>query len=109
MPPQQMGRPSPPPMPGQRPAPPQQAQGTPLNSRQQFMIQTINQFMGWNLSADENGYNQMGRSEGFVKLMSDPAQWNKLTQSPLGQRMLASMDAMKKKDLLTAFVTQIAR
>lgn len=73
------------------------------------MIQTINQFMGWNLSADENGYNQMGRSEGFVKLMSDPAQWNKLTQSPLGQRMLASMDAMKKKDLLTAFVTQIAR
>ena len=71
-----------------------------INNRVRTMIQTFNRVTGQNIPETQDGYNQVGRSDGIMKQLTDPTNRNNLIQIPeviqVAQRM-----GVTNRDLLT--------
>jgi hypothetical protein len=98
---------------GQQPAqglPPAQApaQGQ-MNSRQMFMVRLANQVLGTQIPETEQGYNQLGRSQGIVNELSKPNGWARLKDSPIGEKLWNSIPQNVKVQMLTTAFGQQGR
>lgn len=89
----------------------QQGQGQGINPRTGFMIDMVNKVLGGNVPKTEEGYDQLGRSQGFLQVMSNMEGWTKL------QKHIANIDSKTwnrvpsnvRQELLSKLVTGVSR
>jgi hypothetical protein len=92
------------------PQQPQQPSQSNINRREIFMIQLINMANnGANAPFTAEGYNQIGRSNGFLELMSNPSAWAGLVASKQFAQLAGNLSVNLKKQILTEMVTSISR
>jgi len=87
----------------------QQAEAGAINKREQFMIQLINTAMGANVPLTAEGYNQIGRSNGFLQEMSKPVAWARLTASDQFTKLIDNLSPALKTQILTEMVKSVSR
>jgi len=87
----------------------QQAEAGTINKREQFMIQLINTAMGANVPLTAEGYNQIGRSNGFLQEMSKPVAWARLTASDQFTKLIDNLSPALKTQILTEMVKSVSR
>jgi len=73
------------------------------------MVQLINMTHNANVPLTAEGYNQIGRSNGFLELMSGPIPWGKLTSNDQFTKLAASLSPTLKKQILAEIVRSISR
>ena len=85
---------------------PAQAQ---LGKRQIAMIKLVNEFQNANVPLTAEGYNQIGRSDGCLKILSSDGAWAKLCVSKVGSKILQDhISKENRKALLADFLRTIS-
>jgi hypothetical protein len=87
----------------------QQAKAGNINKREEFMIQLINTAMGSNVPLTAEGYNQIGRSNGFLQEMSKPVAWARLVASDQFSKLASNLSPALKTQILTEMVKSVSR
>lgn len=97
----------------QQPAPqaqqPAQPQAGSTNKRTAFMIQLVNMAERANVPETDAGYNQIGRSEGFIKHTTSNGPWDRLIANPRFQEMLTNISAELRKQIVTEIAKSVSR
>lgn len=93
-----------------QPQQPQQPAQPNINNRVSLMIQLINMANnGANVPLTAEGYNQIGRSNGFLENMSGPNAWSRFVASKQFAQLAGNLSMNLKKQILTEIVTSSSR
>jgi hypothetical protein len=91
------------------PNPGQPQAQVPANARIVFMIRLANQVLGTSIPETEQGYNQLGRSDGIISELAKPNAWAKLKNSPAGDALWNSVPQVAKIHMLSTIISQTSR
>ena len=79
------------------------------NKRTAFMVQLVNMAERANVPETDAGYNQIGRSEGFIKHTTSNGPWDRLIANPQFQEMLTNISAELRKQIVTEIAKSVSR
>ena len=79
------------------------------NKRTAFMVQLVNMAERANVPETDAGYNQIGRSEGFIKHTTSNGPWYRLITNPQFQEMLTNISAELRKQIVTEIAKSVSR